>query len=192
MADRRVKDRARELTRGQGDDVVTLSTGVRVKLHPVSSSLIEDLKSVIPFPEVPIVHIEDKDRDEENPNDPIYLQKVEETKMQRGDAAFAGLLEFGVELIDGLPDDDTWLKKLQRLAKRRQLDLSGFDLNDDFDKEFLYKRYVAVAGDDLRMLAPLHGPNPMGVARARSTFLGDQARDADRGLSTEGDDTDGD
>lgn len=192
MADRRVKDRAKELTRGQGDDVVTLSTGVRVRLHPVSSSLIEDLKSVIPFPEVPVVHIEEKDRDEENPNDPVYLAKVDETNRKRGEAALAGLLEFGVELLDGLPEDDTWLRKLQRLAKKNLLDLTGFDPKDDFDKEFLYKRYVAVAGDDLRILAPLHGLNPMGVAKARATFLGNEARDADRGLPVEGDNPDGD
>ena len=129
---------------------------------------------------------------EENPNDPIYLKQVQETDMKRGDAVFAGLLEFGIELIDGLPEDTRWLKQLKRLEKMKQLDISGFDLKDEFDLEFLYKRYVAVAGDDLRILAPLHGLNPMGVARARSTFLGDQARDADRGLPTEGNDTDGD
>jgi hypothetical protein len=191
MTTSELKDRAKEL-RGQSDEITVLSTGVRVKLHPVSSALIEDLKAVIPYPEVPVVHIEDKDRDEENPNDPTYLAQVEETNRKRGDAALAGLLEFGVELIDGLPEDDTWIKKLNRLAKKRQLDLSGFDLNDEFDKEFLYKRYVAVAGDDLRMIAPLHGLNPLGVARARATFLGNEIRDADRGLPAERDDTDGD
>lgn len=189
----KLKDRAKEITRRQsGDDIVTLSTGIRVKLHPVSSALIEDLKSVIQYPEVPTVYIEDKDRTEENPNDPIYLQKVEDTDRKRGDAALAGLLEFGVELIDGLPEDDKWLKQLKRLEKMRQLDLSGFDLADEFDREFLYKRYIAVAGDDLRMIAPLHGLRPMEVARARATFLGNETRDADRGLSTQGDDTDGD
>ena len=193
MADRRVKDRAKEITRGQsGDEITTLSTGIRVKLHPVSSALIEDLKAVIPYPEVPVVHIEDKDRDEENPNDPIYLQKVEETNRLRGDAALAGLLEFGVELIDGLPEDDGWLKKLNRLVKKRQLDLTGFDLTDEFDLEFLYKRYVAVAGDDLRMIAPLYGLRPLEVARARATFLGNETRDSDRGIPTQGDDTDRD
>ena len=187
-----IKDRAKELTSRQGDEIVILSTGIRVRLHPVSSALIEDLKAVIPYPEVPMVHIEDKDRDEENPNDPIYLQKVEETNRLRGDAALAGLLEFGVELIDGLPEDDKWLKKLNRLAKKRQLDLTGFDLKDEFDLEFLYKRYVAVAGDDLRMIAPLHGLRPMEVARARATFLGNEVRGTDRELPIEGDDPDRD
>jgi hypothetical protein len=188
----KVKDRAKELTRGQGDDIVTLSTGIRVKLHPVSSALVDDLKSVIPYPEVPIVHIEDKDRDEENPNDPTYLKQVKETDMKRGDAVFAGLLEFGVELIDGLPEDDKWLKKLQRLAKRHQLDLDGYDLKDEFDLEFLYKRNVAVAGDDLSMIGPLYGMNPLGVARARAMFLGDETRDSDRGIPVEVSSTDGD
>lgn len=191
MANSKVKDRAKEL-RGQDDEIVTLSTGVRVKLHPVSSALIEDLKMVIPYPEVPMPWIEEKQRNEENPNDPVYVKGCEETDRKRGDAALDGLLEFGVELIDGLPEDDSWIKKLQRLVRRGKLDLSGFDLTDPFDLEFLFKRHCAVAGDDWRVLIGLHGPNPLGVARARATFLGNEARDSDRGLSSEGDSPDGD
>lgn len=194
MADARVKERAKELARGQGDEdaLVTLSTGVRVRLHPVSGSLVEDLKAAIPDPPVPVVWIEAKEREEENPNDPRYLAAVEKTRQERGDAVLDALIMFGVELVDGLPEDDTWLKKLRLLEKVRQLDLSGFNLKDDFDLEFLYKRYVAVAGADLQMLAPLQSVRPQEVARARKMFLGDEERDTAGGLRAEERGTDGD
>ena len=186
MADARVKERAKQLTRGQGDDViVTLSTGVRVRLQAVSGSLIEDMKAAIPDPPVPVVWIEAKEREEENPNDPRYIEAVERTRQARGNAVLDALLTFGVELIDGLPEDDTWMKKLRMLDRQTRLDLSGFDLDDDFDKEYLYKRYVAVAGADLQTLAPLQSVRPQEVARARGMFLGDETRRTDRGLQSE-------
>jgi hypothetical protein len=178
MTDARAVQRAKELARGQGDDesVVTLSTGVRVRLHAVSGSLIEDVKEAIPFPEVPVVLIEVKNRKEENPNDPEYIKGVEETRRKRANAVLDALLIFGLELLDGIPEDERWLKQLRYLEKRGTLDLSGFDLDDEFDREFLYKKYVAVAGADLDLLAPLQSLRPEEVARARRSFLGDAAR----------------
>lgn len=181
-----VKDEAKRIAQGQGDSAeVTLSTGVRVRLHPVSSSLVEEMKGAIKMPPVPRVWIEAKEREEENPNDPRYLDEVAETESKRAVAVFDALVTFGVELIDGLPEDKTWLKKLNLLAKRGALDLSGFDLEDDFDLEFLYKRYVAIAGTDLQWISRLHGVRPLEVARARSMFLDSEGRDTDRGIPAE-------
>jgi hypothetical protein len=188
-----VKEAAKRIARGQGDsEIVTLSTGVVVRLSPVSSSLVEEMKAAIPMPAVPVVYIEEKEREEENPNDPRYMAAVEEVHTERADAMFDALVMFGVELPDGLPEDDTWLRKLKLLEKRTPLDLSGFNLKDEFDLEFLYKRYVAVAGEDLRIIGALHGYNPLEVARARAMFLGDKGGRADRGIPTVADDKDAD
>lgn len=180
MSEARVKNAAKRVASGQGEEQeVTLSTGVRVRLHPVSSSLVEEMKAAIPMPPVPVVYIEAKDREEENPNDPRYIDAVDEVKSKRGDAVLDALLIFGVELIDGLPEDKTWLKKLQLLERRKTMNLSGFDLEDDFDLEFLFKKYVAVAGADLHVISGLHGFAPMEVARARATFLDSAERGSD-------------
>jgi hypothetical protein len=188
-----VKETAKRIAQGQGSDgIVTLSTGVRVELHPVSSSLVEEMKSSVSMPQVPVVYIEAKDREEENPNDPTYIAAVEEASLKRSDAMFDALVTFGVDLVDGLPEDSTWLKKLRLLEKRGLLDLSGFDLEDEFDLEFLYKRYVAVAGADLQIIGGLHGFRPLEVARARSMFLGDEAGGATGGVPVEQDSEDGD
>jgi hypothetical protein len=180
-----LKDEAKRLSRGRGEDVFTLSTGVVVRLHPVSSSLVEEMKGAVKMPDVPKVWIEAKEREEENPNDPQYIEQVEACTAKRADAIFDALCMFGVELVDGLPDDDSWLKKLRMLERRGRMDLSGFDLDDEFDLEFLYKRYVAVAGADLELIGGLHGFRPLEVARARAMFLGDQERDTDRGVPTQ-------
>lgn len=194
MSDRaKVKDEAKRLAGGQGDsEIVTLSTGVVVRLKPVSSSLVEEMKGAIKMPPVPVVYIEAKEREEENPNDPRYIDEVEDVNRRRADAIFDALCTFGVELVDGLPEDTMWIKKLRFLEKRGTLDLSGFDLEDDFDLEFLYKRYVAVAGTDLQTIGGLHGFRPMEVARARATFLDNETRDSDRGVRADELDTDAD
>jgi len=181
-----VKDTAKRLASGQGDSaIVTLSTGVVVRLKPVSSLLVEQMKAAIKMPKVPVVWIEAKEREEENPNDPAYIEEVQEVERKRADAIFDALCTFGVELVDGLPEDDSWIRKLKFLEKRGALDLAGFDFNDDFDLEFLYKRYIAVAGADLQTISGLHGFRPMEVARSRAMFLGDKGGDTDRGIPAE-------
>ena len=187
-----VLDTAKRIVGGQDDAEVVLSTGIRVKLCPVSSSLVEELRSSVKMPDVPVVYIEAKDREEENPNDPIYIGLVQEAMRKQSDAMLDALILFGIELLDGLPDDNGWLDRLKFIEKRGTLDLSGFDLSNDFDLEFLYKRYVAVAGADLSMISQLHGFRPLEVARARKMFLGDEERSTSSGTRTEEHGEDGD
>ncbi len=175
----RIKDRAKAIASGQGEreTEVTLSTGVRVRLQAVSALLIEDLKAALLEPKVPVVYIEDKGREEENPNDPAYLAALNKYNADRGAAVLDATVLFGVELLDGLPEDESWLKKLKALERLGKLDLSRYDLADEFDREFLYKRYVAVAGADLAILTTLSSIRPEEVARARRSFLGNAAGD---------------
>lgn len=188
-----VKDQAKKLADRQGDsEIVTLSTGVMVRLHPVSSSLVEEMKNAYEMPPVPVVFIPEKEREEENPNDPKYIDEVERVQSKRADAILDALVTFGVELVDGLPEDSSWLKRLKLLERRGNLNLSGFDLDDEFDLEFLYKRFVAVAGTDLNLIGGLHGFRPMEVARARATFLGNKRGDSAGGIPAEWSDTDKD
>jgi hypothetical protein len=190
----RIRDRARQVGGGQGDgeSIVTLSTGVRVRLKAVSSTLVEEIKAAVPMPEVPKVWIADKEREEENPNDPRYVEAVERAMMARADATLDALILFGVELLDGLPEDDGWVQNLKMLERLGHLDLGRFDLKDEFDRTFCYKRYVAVAGADLRLVGSLHGLNPVEVARAHATFLGNQRRDRPERVPAETHDLDGD
>ena len=63
----------------QADDgALTLSTGVKARLKPVSQSIIQDAVALCKEPRVPMWANPDKDgREEPNPLHPDYLEAVE-------------------------------------------------------------------------------------------------------------------
>lgn len=129
-------------------EIVFLSTGVRARLRPVSSSLISDIIQRIADPPVPVWLNPDKGREEENPSDPAYQRALAEVTTRRGSAATDAAIMFGVELVDPLPKDG-WDVKLQFV---------GIPVpEDDFGREFAYKKYVAVGAPDLLRLMGLAG-----------------------------------
>jgi hypothetical protein len=154
-----------------GDEVVTLSTGVRVRFNAVNPATMAEVVARVPEPTVPMWHNEKKGRDEPNPNDPSYLRAVERADEARGVAMMDAMALFGFELVDGIPDDN-WLKELRLLEKLGHIDLSAFDIDDDIDREFLYRKHVAMGTDDWTILLQRIGITPEGVARAEDSFPG--------------------
>lgn len=153
---------AKEKTK-KSDGPVVLSTGVEAYLRPVSASLVEEVISQIAEPPVPVWHNPDKDRDEPNPADPAYLKAKEDMNRRRGTAAIDAVYMFGVTLAQPVPDDG-WEKKLERL---------GIHVADDqFEREFAYKKYVAVATQDLARLMALSGISQGEVNRQLESFPG--------------------
>ena len=148
---------------------VVLTTGYEVRLVPVAVPIIRDAMYRIPFPEPPTVFIESKGR----PNDPGYLRAIEEVEEKRNMAAMDVIIIQGVELIHGLPEDDKWLRKLQLMHKRGIIDLDDYDLEDELDVEFLFKRYVALGSQDLVELSALMGISEEDMAKAEQSFPSD-------------------
>jgi hypothetical protein len=163
-------DVARE--RRDPDEVVTLSTGVKAKIRPVAASLIDEVTSRVEDPDVPIWHNPEKNRDELNPSDPRYLTALAKVNRQRGQATVDAMVLFGVELMEEVPADDAWLHKLQYLERRGHLNLSAYDLKDPLDREFLYKRFVAVGVQDLELITERSAVSPEEVAKAKASFQG--------------------
>ncbi len=129
----------------EGTDPFAIRTsldGVRYQLHPVTPALMDAVTSRIKMPPVPMWYDKEMDREVPNPNHPDYIAAVEEVNRKRGTAAYDAMVMFGILLPDGLPKDDSWVKKLEYLAKHGILDLSEYDLNDPMDREFLYKRFI--------------------------------------------------
>lgn len=151
-------------------NIVLLTDGNRALLKPVSVALIEEVTNSIKPPEIPKWYNKDYERDEPNPNDPEYLRALGDYERAQGVATMDALVMFGVELIDGLPEDESWFKKLSWLAKRGSVDLSSYDLDDQIDREFVYKRYVAVGADLYNKLAGLSGVTKEEVEKAEATF----------------------
>jgi hypothetical protein len=169
-------DVAHEHERGEE---LTLSTGVRARIVPVAASLIEEVTRRIPDPEIPVWHDPERDKDIPNENDPFYLRAMVEARRKRGEAAMEAMILFGVELIDGLPESDEWLLRLRFLDKRGLLDLSQYDIDDPLDREFVYKRYVAVGSNDFVLVGQRSGLSEEGIRTAGETFRSNEVGDTD-------------
>jgi hypothetical protein len=149
---------------------ITLPTGDEAVLMPVSASLIDAVTSEVKDPKPPMWYNKDADREEENFNHPDYIKGLEDAKRRRGIAALDAMVMFGIELVDGVPEDDRWLQKLQFMAKRGMLSLDGYDLSDPLDKEFLYKRFVAVDNDTITLISEISGISGEEVAAVEESF----------------------
>ncbi len=151
--------------RATADEPHVLSTGVRCRILPVSGSLIDEVTTRLKDPTIPIWHNPDKDTDEENPSDPSYLAALAKVQHDRTMAAIDAMILFGVELVDGLPEDKLWLKKLKFLGIQ-------VDEADPFSVKFAYLKYVAVGASDLPAILSRTGIAPQDVEAAVSTFRG--------------------
>lgn len=147
------------------DGVYTLSSDVRVKVHPVTAALIDQVTARIKDPEPPIWHDDDRDRDVPNYSDPIYVKKLADAERERGIAAMDALVMFGFELVDGLPEDSVWVRKLRLLGIE-------VDLDDELALEFAYKKYVAVAPEEMSLVTEMSGISPEELKAAEDSFRG--------------------
>lgn len=159
--------------------IVTLSSGVRAKIRPVSAKLLDEIGSSVADPEVPKQFIEAKNREEYNPLDPRYQKAVRDADRERGMRVTEALIMFGIVLVDPVPPNEEWLPKLQYLAKRGVLDLGAFDFSDPMDCEFVFKTYIAVSTPDLMYVSMASGLTEAEVSQAVAGFPGSPARDAD-------------
>lgn len=152
------------------DNIVVLPYGVRAKIMPVTASLISDVTSKMKEPKPPLWHNATMDRDEPNFDHPDYIEDMREFNRKRGDATMDAMAMFGLDLVDPLPEDGTWLKKLKYLERKQQLDLSEYDLEDPFDLEFLFKRYIAVDNSMLQLISEFSGITQEEIAEAERSF----------------------
>lgn len=155
-------------------DVITLDNGVRVKVHAVPAALIDDVTRNIPTPDVPVWHNAEMERDEPNPNDPAYQKALAEADRLRATAMIDACVIFGIELLDGVPDGDGWLTNLKFLEKRGQIDLSGYDLEDPLEREFVYKRFVVAPIWLIMKVQELSSITPQEIENQKAIFRGNE------------------
>jgi len=163
---------------------VTLSNGIVLALKPVPAMVIRAAVNRIPEPKVPKVYIQDKDREEENPDDPDYqralAQHTEDTSM----AAFEAVLLLGTSVVSvpanmERPEGNEWLSKLVTLG-------IGPD-GDNPDERYLawLQYYALTTARDIAALTAagrdLAGVREEAVAQAVTSFPGEAARGADNG-----------
>ena len=183
---------AKELRDEGKQDIIVLSTGYEARITAVGANLIDDICARIKDPPVPTFFNESKGRDEENPVDPGYIEALAQAQRDRAAASMDAMIMFGVDLVHPVPEDGAWLKRLRWMEKRGQFDLSTYDLDDELDCEFLFKKYIAVGLFDLQKIGRLAGFNRADVEAAARSFPGGEARDADSGVSAQEPGQDGD
>lgn len=159
--------------RNEAGENLVLSTGVRARLRPVAPRLLDDVAFRIKDPIAPPWHNPQTDRDEPNLFDADYCLQLQQTNRDRGLAQLDVLIVCGVELLDGIPPTDEWLPQLKLLERlTKQPFLSEFNLEDEQDREYVYKKYVAVGNADLLNLSKLAGLTPAEVDQAVKAFSG--------------------
>lgn len=99
---------------------VTLSNGIVLKIKSVPPLLIRRALMQLRKPEPPTVFLEEKGRDEPNPNDPRYLDALDQWIEAQNTAALNVMLLCGTA-VESVPDDvpahtsDDWIEKLAAL-----------------------------------------------------------------------------
>lgn len=156
-----------------GQEEFQLPGTVKFKIVPVSVQLIQDIEAMIKEPSPPMWENPEKGgRPEANPSDPAYLAALTEVRRQRNSAAMDAMIMMGIDLIDGMPEDDAWLDRLRNLERRGLLSLDGYDLDDPIDREFLYKRLVISNGEVFELISRASGVTEEAIAEAEASFPG--------------------
>jgi hypothetical protein len=146
------------------ETAIVLSRGLRATVIPVAQGLLERVKSRVADPPIPRVQIEGTDREEENPNDPDYLDACRKVMGERLEAMSDAVLMFGLELEDPVPSDNGWVERLAMLGIE-------FDSTDPLEREFAYKKFVATTANDMKLLmARSGGLSEQEVRRAAELF----------------------
>jgi hypothetical protein len=142
------------------DDIHTLRSGVKVRMRPVSPALVNDAMLRVPMPQVPKVWSEQRGKELPNPLSPDYVESMDRYQREQGQAALNAAIMFGIELVDGLPEDGRWIKQLQMLGFE-------FDASDVVECEFYFKKHIAMTTQDLQEMQASLGVTPEGIEKAK-------------------------
>lgn len=127
---------------------VELTNGIILKLVPVPPLAMREVTVQLKPPSVPTVWMEEKQRDEPNPNDPDYIKELTQFSMKQVEMLTNILLSLGtkVETIpDGIepPESDGWLESLEFLG-------IVIDTSNKFQRYLSWLRYYALtSGPDI-------------------------------------------
>jgi hypothetical protein len=174
MTEKAAIETARELDEAQ-DEIFEVD-GFRFIPKAIPVAIISDVTNRIPEPDIPVWHNTEMERDEQNPNDPAYLKAKDEVDRKRGEAMIDATVMFGISLPDGVPPTDEWLPKLKFMEKRGQIDLSGYDLSDDLELEFVFKKYVIANIALINFIQNMSSVTPDDIGKAGRPFRRAQKR----------------
>lgn len=127
VVDKEVEDTVESLSTGGASadpNLVTLSTGVVLRVKAVPQSLFGDIVARYPEPEPPVVFIPDKGREEENLDDPQFMKRVQANNAAIAKAMSDAVLLLGTEIVS-LPKD---FPTVESAEWQEEIRLLGYDL----------------------------------------------------------------
>jgi hypothetical protein len=161
---------------------LVLSNGIILGIKNIPPLLINSVSNSIPEPDMPVTYIEEKDRDEPNPNHPAYIKAMEKRDAELNLATINLILYAGTELkhlpkgIPG-PDEDDWVL----LAEMAGI---HFDPTNKIQRYLAWLRSYALATlKDLEQAQTLPlmlaGVTEVEVAKIENSFRGGEERGTD-------------
>lgn len=134
---------------------ITLDNGVVLKLKPVPPFLVRQAAINLKQPKPPVIDVGKGDgREEENPNDPEYLKKLDTYNAEVISASTNAMLLAGTEVLS-VPDDmwslddDGWLELVEFLEIE-------VDRENKMARYLAWLRYYALSGPSItRIMAEL-------------------------------------
>lgn len=159
---------------GSGRPTITLGNGVILELKPVPPIAIREAAMQSSPPVVPRVFIEDKGREEENPNDPGYLRALQRYAFEQLYRATDVIMLMGTGLKYCPPtvfniDSDEWVEQLQALS----IEIPPF--TNKYARYLAWLRLYAITselevGFILGKVTALSGVTELEVQRAAASF----------------------
>jgi hypothetical protein len=188
------------LVRKGRDAEYTFANGIVLKIKAVPPYLLMALEREFPDPEVPVVYLEDKGREEPNPSDPGYLQECADNEVRKSIAVNNLVLAVGTEFVsvpEGMyrPDEDGWLKNLDIVAKITGKSLA-INVDDEVQRYVSWLRFYALDNATDITIATgltynLSGIQEGEVAGILAAFQGGEGRSADSDGDASGINTNG-
>lgn len=163
-------------------EVIT-SRGIKLILHPVPPMLIQEVNQQFPQPKIPTWFNEEKGREEENINDPLYMELVNKVNFDRG-MVMVDVLLSGVT-IDKVPDgmekveDDGWEYYLELVGRKAS--------QSKIPRTIQWLKYYALDNTDLtnvrdKVLRISGGTLEVDVEQATDTFPSDEGRPTNKAI----------
>ncbi len=151
------------------DDIVVLASGIRVRYRPVGANAIREAQARIPDAVVPTFTDPNTGKEQPNPAHPAYAAEQKEIDALRTTAAMDVLMLLGIELVDPMPEDASWLDSFVFL-KLISAEDAKFAQDSPIALELYYKKYVVADANVITQLGQLAGVTQEMIAEARDSF----------------------
>lgn len=137
---------------------LTLSNGIVLRLKAPPQHLIREVSSRVPAPTIPVVNIEEKGREEENPADPDYQAALVKWGNDQALAAADVALLMGTECLSVPPDmfgpeEDGWLSYLKIVGVDPELGTPSEAHPLTPERYWAWLRFYALRNDEDSFLA---------------------------------------